>query len=57
MTASLEVLSVEKKIEDFLLGPINLTLESGTVTALIGNNGAGKSTLENDHAAGETGYG
>lgn len=45
MTASLEVLSVEKKIEDFLLGPINLTLESGTVTALVGNNGAGKSTL------------
>lgn len=45
MTRSLEIHSVKKKIEDFMLGPIELTLETGTVTALVGNNGAGKSTL------------
>ena len=45
MTTSLEIHSVKKKIEDFSLGPIDLMLEPGTVTALIGNNGAGKSTL------------
>lgn len=36
---------VEKQIDHFHLGPINLKIEPGTVTALIGNNGSGKSTL------------
>lgn len=36
---------VEKTVDDFTVGPINLEIELGTITALIGNNGAGKSTL------------
>lgn len=32
-------------MEEFHLGPINLTIEPGTITALVGNNGSGKSTL------------
>ncbi|ALX49799.1 ABC transporter ATP-binding protein [Lentibacillus amyloliquefaciens] len=30
---------------DFTLGPINLEIPTGTVTAVIGNNGAGKTTF------------
>lgn len=40
-----EVQHVQKKIDDFQLGPINLTIEPGTITALVGDNGSGKSTL------------
>ncbi|MFB4168959.1 ATP-binding cassette domain-containing protein [Virgibacillus sp. JSM 102003] len=36
---------VQKKIDDFHLGPIDLQIEPGTITALVGNNGSGKSTL------------
>ncbi|MBD7963941.1 ATP-binding cassette domain-containing protein [Fictibacillus norfolkensis] len=36
---------VEKTVDDFTVGPIDLDIELGTITALIGNNGAGKSTL------------
>ncbi len=36
---------VTKKIDSFELGPINLEIEAGLVTALVGSNGAGKSTL------------
>ncbi|MED1864453.1 ABC transporter ATP-binding protein [Fictibacillus nanhaiensis] len=36
---------VEKTVDDFTVGPIDLDVELGTITALIGNNGAGKSTL------------
>lgn len=36
---------VTKEIDHFHLGPINLHIQPGTVTALIGNNGSGKSTL------------
>lgn len=36
---------LEKSIDDFKLGPIELTIHPGTITALVGNNGSGKSTL------------
>ncbi|MBE3576468.1 MAG: ABC transporter ATP-binding protein [Limnochordales bacterium] len=36
---------VVKEYRDFTLGPINLELEPGYITALIGRNGAGKTTL------------
>jgi ABC-2 type transport system ATP-binding protein len=36
---------VEKRIDEFELGPINLKIEPGTITSLIGNNGSGKSTI------------
>lgn len=41
----IELTQVQKKIDDFQLGPIDLTIEPGTITALVGNNGSGKSTL------------
>ncbi|WP_310481926.1 ATP-binding cassette domain-containing protein [Chamaesiphon sp. VAR_48_metabat_403] len=38
--------SLPKELEKgFLLGPISMTLEPGTVTFLVGGNGSGKSTL------------
>lgn len=36
---------VEKSIDEFKLGPIDLTIEPGTITSLVGNNGSGKSTV------------
>ncbi|QQK77448.1 ABC transporter ATP-binding protein [Salicibibacter cibarius] len=36
---------VRKMGDDFTLGPINLEIPAGTITAVIGNNGAGKTTL------------
>lgn len=36
---------IVKQMDDFHLGPIDLTLEAGTITALVGNNGSGKSTI------------
>lgn len=42
----INLINVEKQIDSsFRLGPISVTVEPGTMTALIGNNGAGKSTL------------
>lgn len=41
----IEIERVTKKIDDFQLGPIDLSFEPGTITAIVGNNGAGKSTL------------
>lgn len=41
----IEMNQVMKKIDDFQLGPIDLSFEPGTITAIVGNNGAGKSTL------------
>jgi ABC-2 type transport system ATP-binding protein len=46
MEPLLYIADLEKQVmDDFHLGPINLKLEPGTITALIGNNGSGKSTL------------
>lgn len=41
----LEIEQLQKKIDNFRLGPIDLSIEPGTITALVGNNGSGKSTL------------
>lgn len=41
----IEIKDVNKKIDDFQLGPVSLSIEPGTITALVGNNGSGKSTL------------
>lgn len=40
-----EFLKTQKQIDDFHLGPFDLAIEPGTITALVGNNGSGKSTL------------
>lgn len=41
----IEINGLRKTIDDFSIGPINLTFDCGTITAIVGNNGAGKSTL------------
>src|SRR5262245_36674399 len=41
----LEITNLRKRYDRFALGPIDLTLEPGTVHGLIGPNGAGKTTL------------
>ncbi|QKY70609.1 ATP-binding cassette domain-containing protein [Lentibacillus sp. CBA3610] len=45
MEAFAEISELKKQIDDFRLGPIDLTIEPGTINALVGNNGSGKSTL------------
>lgn len=45
MTNYVEINHIQKQINDFQFGPINLKIEPGTITALVGNNGSGKSTL------------
>ncbi|WP_099159254.1 ABC transporter ATP-binding protein [Virgibacillus ndiopensis] len=46
MKTWLEINDLQKKIDDdFQLGPIDLHIDPGTITALVGNNGSGKSTL------------
>lgn len=45
MNNCITIENVIKHYDSFSLGPINLTLESGTITGLIGENGAGKTTL------------
>lgn len=41
----IQIEKVEKKIDNFFLGPMDITIEPGTITALVGDNGSGKSTL------------
>lgn len=41
----IELTQVNKQIDGFRLGPIDLAIEPGTITALVGNNGSGKSSL------------
>ncbi|SEN85177.1 ABC-2 type transport system ATP-binding protein [Mesobacillus persicus] len=45
MQPLIEFKNVRKSNDDFELGPINLSFEPGTITALVGKNGAGKSTF------------
>ncbi|MGM8364928.1 ATP-binding cassette domain-containing protein [Virgibacillus sp. W0181] len=45
MQTLVELRNIQKKMDDFELGPIDFTIEPGTITALVGNNGSGKSTL------------
>ena len=35
---------VQKHYKDFTLGPIDLTVPTGTIVGLVGENGAGKTT-------------
>lgn len=43
--AAIELCGYTKEYENFQLGPLELEIPQGFVTALIGENGAGKSTL------------
>lgn len=43
--AAIELCGFTKEYENFQLGPLELEIPQGFVTALIGENGAGKSTL------------
>ncbi|MEK3889171.1 ABC transporter ATP-binding protein [Bacillus sp. FSL K6-3431] len=45
MEQAVRITNVQKQIDEFQLGPIDLQFESGMITALAGSNGAGKSTL------------
>lgn len=45
MPDAIRVRELSKKLGNFTLGPIDLTLPEGCVMGLIGENGAGKSTL------------
>ena len=45
MSSFIRVTKVKKAIDEFTLGPLDIIIEAGTVTALVGDNGAGKSTL------------
>lgn len=41
----IKLTDVEKKIDNFTLGPIDISIDPGTITAIVGDNGSGKSTL------------
>ena len=46
-TAAARLSGLVKRFPGFQLGPLDLTLEPGTVLALVGPNGAGKTTTLN----------
>lgn len=46
-TAAARLLGLTKRFRGFQLGPLDLTLDPGTVLALVGPNGAGKTTTLN----------
>jgi len=46
-TAAARMCGLTKRFRGFQLGPLDLTLEPGTVLALVGPNGAGKTTTLN----------
>ncbi len=41
----MEVVDLETKIGDFTLGPLSLSFEEGSITAILGPSGSGKSTF------------
>ncbi|WP_411954252.1 ATP-binding cassette domain-containing protein [Alkalibacillus sp. S2W] len=45
MNATIETHQLKKVRDDFTLGPLDVAIESGLVTAFVGHNGSGKSTL------------
>lgn len=45
MVPWIKIIQMEKEIDGFTLGPVDLSIEPGTITALVGDNGSGKSTL------------
>ena len=47
MNHAVTIRNVHKVVDNFQLESIQLEIEKGTITALIGKNGAGKSTILN----------
>ena len=45
---------VQKHYKDFTLGPIDLTVPTGTIVGLVGENGAGKTTHPENSVRGES---
>lgn len=45
MKNAIEIKGLEKNYSNFKLGPIDISIPSGTIVGLIGENGAGKTTL------------
>lgn len=42
---AVELENVRKTIDTFTIGPIDISIDAGSVVGIVGNNGAGKSTL------------